>query len=178
VNYQQFADPDPDVIASAREILDREGVDFEKPIAIYIGIFSPRYCIEAPLETAKYAPEWEFVFVSEGELDAAVENTAHEVANAHYLGTFAYRLMPGFLSLADVGFCFKDTDQPLKLKEYGAAGLPTVVRPGKLSNWHDEDELVFVDPHPEAIAGRLKDLRTDEQLYHMYREAGRQTTTE
>ena len=178
VNYQQFADPDTDVVESAREILDREGVDFEKPIAIYIGIFSPRYCIEELLETAEYAPEWEFVFVGEGELDAAVEKTSREVENVYYPGAFPYRLMPGFLSLADVGFCFKNAEQPLKLKEYGAAGLPIVVRPGELSDWHDEDELVFVDPQPEAIAGRLAELRTDEQLYQTYREAGRQIATE
>jgi len=178
VNYEQFADPDPAVVESAREILDQEGVDIEKPIAIYIGVFSPRYCIKELVETAVYAPEWEFVFVGEGELEADVETAAHEMTNVHYPGAFPYRLMPGFLSLADVGFCFKDAEQPLKLKEYGAAGLPIVVRPGELSDWHDEDELVFVEPNPEAIAGRLAELRTDEQLYHTYREAGRQIATE
>lgn len=178
VDYEQFAEPAPDAVDTAREILESEGVDPERPIAIYIGVFSPNYCIEETLATAAHAPEWQFVFVGEGELQPSVEATAREVDNVYYPGAFPYRLMPGFLSLADVGFCFKNAEQPLKLKEYGAAGLPILARPGELSNWHDEDELVFVDPEPEGIARRLERLRTDENDYRMYSEAGRELARE
>ena len=178
VNYEQFAEPEPEAVERATEILRDEGVDLEKPIAIYIGIFSPRYCTEEMLATARHAPEWEFVFVGEGGLEDEVAEVARERENVHYPGAFPYQLMPGFLSLADVGFCFKDAEQPLKLKEYGAAGLPIVVRPGELSKWHDEDELVFIDPDPEAIAMRLDELRTDEELYERYSAAGRTIASE
>lgn len=173
VNYEQFATPEVDTIDTTRNILSQEGVNLEKPIAIYIGVFSPRYCTEEMLASAEYAPDWEFVFVGEGELEAPVEEAARELENVHYPGAFPYRLIPGFLSLADVGLCFKNAEQPLKLKEYGAAGLPIMVRPGELSKWHDKDELVFVEPDPKAIAERLNDLQADEELYQMYSQAGR-----
>lgn len=172
VNYEQFATPEVDTIDTARNILSKEGVDLEKPIAIYIGVFSPRYCTEEMLATAEHAPDWEFVFIGEGELKYSVEETARERENVYYPGAFPYRLMPGFLSLADVGLCFKNAEQPLKLKEYGAAGLPIVVRPGELSKWYDEDELVFVEPDPETIATRLEELRINQNLYNSYAEAG------
>ena len=172
VNYDLFAEPEQEAVEEARSILEAEGVDLDRPIAIYIGVFSPRYCTEEMLAAAEHAPEWEFVFVGEGGLEDVVRRTAREVENVYYPGAFPYRLMPGFLSLADVGFCFKDAEQPLKLKEYGAAGLPIVVRPGELSRWYDEDELVFVDPDPESIARRLQELRADPELYESYAEAG------
>lgn len=178
VNYDQFSNPDPEVMERAREVLESEGVDLEKPLAIYIGIFSPRYCTEEMLATADHAPDWEFVFVGEGGLQEQVREVAREDENVHYPGSFPYHLMPGFLAHADVGFCFKDAEQPLKLKEYGAVGLPIVVRPGELSKWHNEDELVFVKPEPEAIAERLKELRTDEVEYESYSEAGRAIASE
>ena len=178
VNYELFAEPQEDAIETARETLQRDGVDFERPVAIYIGVFSRRYCMDAILSTAKHASEWQFVFLGEGELEETVERTAQERENVFFPGAFPYRLMPGFLSLADVGFCFKDAEQPLKLKEYGAAGVPTIVRPGELSQFYDEDELVFVEPEPVAIAERLAELRENEQLYDSYAEAGRAIASE
>lgn len=178
VNYEQFSNPDPEVTDTAREILEDEGVNLEKPLAIYIGVFSPRYCTEDMLMTADHAPEWEFVFVGEGGLEERVRKVAGERENVFYPGSFPYHLMPGFLAHADVGFCFKNAEQPLKLKEYGAAGLPTIVRPGALSAFHEDEELVFVEPEADAIAERLNELRTNEELYEQYAEAGRAIASE
>ena len=178
VNYDLFAEPDRGAVNEARSILEDEGVDLDRPIAIYIGVFSSRYCTEEMLAAAEHAPEWEFVFIGEAGLEDAVRRAAREVENVYYPGAFPYQLMPGFLALADVGFCFKNGEQPLKLKEYGAAGLPTVVRPGELSQWHNEDELVFVEPDPESIAARLEELRTDRALYDSYVEAGKAIASE
>jgi glycosyltransferase involved in cell wall biosynthesis len=141
-------------------------------------VFSTKYCIEEILETAETAPEWEFLFVGEGPLEDDVRQAARTVENIYFPGAFEYRLMPGFLAHADVGFCFKDAEQPLKLKEYGAAGLPVIVRPGKLSAFHDEDELVFVDPDPAQIAAALRKLRTDQDLYAQYATAGETIASE
>lgn len=178
VNYELFAEPDEEAVRDARRILEAEDIDLTKPLAIYIGVFDPKYKIEAILATAARVPEWEFVFLGEGELETAVEQAAAQQENVHYPGAFEYRLMPGFLAHADVGFCFKDAEQPLKLKEYGAAGLPIIVRPGALSAFHNDDELVFVKPEPDAIAERLEELRTDEKRYEQYVEAGRAIAAE
>lgn len=163
VDYDRFADPDESAVETARAILADHGVDTDRPLAIYLGVFEESYCIEEMLATAQLATEWEFVFLGEGPLVAAVRDAADRLDNVHYPGAFEYRLMPGFLSYADVGFCFKDAEQPLKLKEYGAAGIPAIVRPGELEAHYDRDELVFTDPEPAAIHETLECLRADDQ---------------
>lgn len=178
VDYDSFASPDPNTVEETDRILQEVGVDTEKPIAIYLGVLASHYKIEEILETASKAPDWEFVFIGEGELTGEVKQVAKNSENIYYPGSFEYRLMPGFLAHATVGFCFKDAEQPLKLKEYGAAGLPVIVRPGELSRFHDDDELVFVDPVPSEIANRLEQLRTDETLREQYVEAGRSIAAE
>lgn len=178
VDYEAFADPDQEVIDDAATILRETGVDFDKPIAVYIGVFASHYKIEEILATARHTPDWEFVFVGEGELEPEVRQATKNTTNIHYPGAFDYKLMPGFLSHADIGFCFKNAEQPLKLKEYGAAGLPIIARPGELSKWHSEDDLVFVDPKPEAIARQLEMLQIDKELYKCYSEAGQMIASE
>jgi len=178
VDYERFADPDQEAVDEATAILRETGVDFGKPIAIYIGVFASHYKIEEILATAQHAPDWEFVFVGEGELEPEVRQAANETTNIYYPGAFPYQLMPGFLSHANVGFCFKNAEQPLKLKEYGAAGIPIIARSGELSKWHDEDDLVFVDPKPEAIKRRLEELQIDKELYNCYSQSGRRIASE
>lgn len=172
VKYEAFADPDSEAVQEAENILNESGLDFERPLAIYIGVLESEYKITEILATAEHAPDWEFVFIGEGDLSERIRRSALEQENVHFPGAFEYRLMPGFLSHADVGFCFKNAEQPLKLKEYGAAGLPVIVRPGELSRFYDEDELVFVDPEPCAISDILAILQTDDELYTQYAEAG------
>lgn len=169
VDYELFAQPDQSVVAEAGEILDKEGVDADRPIAIYIGVFSKNYCIEAILETAARVQEWEFVFVGEGgHEERAVREAAANRSNVYYPGAFEYRLIPGFLAHADAGFCFKDAEQPLKLKEYGAAGLPTIVRPGALSAFYSDEELIFTPPDSTSIGPVLNRLTANTQYRRQY----------
>lgn len=178
VDYDLFADPDEAVVSTAGDILRSHGVDLDKPLAIYLGVFSPNYCIEEILAAAELTPEWEFVFLGEGSLDEDVSEAAERLANLHYPGAFEYRLMPGFLSYADAGFCFKDAEQPLKLKEYGAAGIPAIVRPGELSKWYDEDELIFTETTGQEISRALDCLTADEQVQKQYGESLREVARE
>lgn len=171
VDFERFADPDPEAVTEATAILEEAGVDLERPLAIYLGVFSPHYCIDEILDAARATPDWEFLLLGEGKRQDAVERAARELDNVHYPGAFEYYLMPGFLSQADVGFCFKDAEQPLKLKEYGAAGVPAIVRPGQLNQWYDEDELLFVDPEPDAIRETLHELAADEAYRRQYAKA-------
>jgi glycosyltransferase involved in cell wall biosynthesis len=158
VDYELFANPSEASIADARDVLEAEGVDPDAPIAIYIGLLAEHYHITDILEAAAETPEWQFLFVGEGDLENEVESAARTHENVYYPGAFAYELMPGFLHFADAGFCFKDAEQPLKLKEYGAAGLPTIVQPGTLQSFYSEKELVFVEPTGTTIAETLENL--------------------
>ena len=159
VDHDLFENPDPSVVRESQRILQSISIDLDKPIAIYIGGFSDNYCINEIVEAATKAPDWQFVFIGEGELKQTVSNASEDIENVYYPGAFRYELMPGFLSHADVGFCFKNAEQPLKLKEYGAAGIPTIVQFGELERWYDKDELVFIEPRSEDIVTALDQLK-------------------
>lgn len=174
VDFDTFSDPDPSVIASAETLLNAQNIDTNRPMAIYIGGMADHYEIEAITDAATSASDWEFVFVGEGPLDELVRHRAASTSNVYHLGTVEHEVVPGLLANADVGFCFKDAEQPLKLKEYGAAGLPIIVQPGELERFHAEDELVFVDPKPSAIAAALERLASDDSLYEARSTAARE----
>jgi glycosyltransferase involved in cell wall biosynthesis len=161
VDYETFSDPDPAAVEEAVDILDDSGVDWTRPIAIYIGGFSPEYHIEDILDAARQTPQWNFVFVGMGEQRELVEDAAASVENVFYPGAFEYSLMPGFLAHAEVGFCFKDAEQPLKISEYGAAGLVAIAQPGELSKRFADDEVYFVDPSGDAIRDALTAIADD-----------------
>lgn len=162
VDYEMFSSPKEDAIEQSQEILTECGVDFQKPMAIYIGRFTDNYHITDIIETARMTPTWDFVFLGEGELADHVVSASHEITNVYYPGSFEYRLMPGFLSYADAGFCFKDAEQPLKLKEYGAARVPVIAQPGELQNFYNESELIFVEPEAGCISEALNEIVTGE----------------
>jgi len=164
VDYETFADPDSTAVKEAATILDDSGVDRERPTAIYIGGFSPEYHIGEIIDAARQTPEWNFVFVGLGEQQELVERAADSLENVFYPGAFEYRLMPGFLAHSTVGFCFKDAEQPLKISEYGAAGLVAVAQPGELSKRFTEEEVYFVEPSGDQIKDALTTVAADTEF--------------
>jgi len=163
VDYGMFHDPDPDAVSRARQILEDSGVDPDSPIGIYIGgMTEETYNLSAVLDAASRRPEWEFVFVGEGPDQDLVESAAASEDNVTFLGAFEYDLMPGFLAHATVGFCLVDAEQPLKVAEYGAAGLVCLGIDGELRNRFDDDELYFVEPTGKSISSALETLADSE----------------
>lgn len=155
VDFEMFSSPSEDSVERSRRVLETSDVDMGKPIAIYIGSMVPHYHISEIAEAADSTPDWEFVFVG-GERGAEVEEAVSGRDNAYYLGAHDYDLMPGFLFHASAALCLTDKEQPLKVMEYGAAGLPTVALDGKLRDMFSEDEFVFVDAEPREISEALK----------------------
>jgi glycosyltransferase involved in cell wall biosynthesis len=169
VDFRLFHDPDPDTVSQAEHILVDNGVDLDAPIGIYIGgMTDETYNLAAILEAAERLSEWEFVFVGEGPDQDLVESAAAGADNVTFLGAFEYELMPGFLAHATVGFCLVDAEQPLKVAEYGAAGLVCLGIDGELRNRFDDDELYFVEPTGESVAAALAALGSDPQLREEY----------
>lgn len=162
VDFEAFATPDHTTIEEVERILTKQGVDVSNPIAIYIGRFTRGYHLTDILEAAEKTPEWQFLFVGEGQLAGEVKAAARALENVFYPGAFEYTLMPGFLRFASVGFCFKDAEQPLKLKEYGAAGLTVFAHPGTLESFYTDEELMFVHPSSCSIARGLSGLTSDD----------------
>lgn len=171
VNYGMFADPDADTVDRTGSILDEAGVDREKPMAIYIGgLIEDRYSLSAIVEAADQCPEWEIVFVGDGPDREIVERGVEAHDNVYYPGAFEYELMPGFLAHADVGFCIMDAEQPLKIGEYGAAGLVTITREGELSERFGEEAVYVVEPTGDGVTDALETIGADEQLRTQYVE--------
>lgn len=158
VDFEAFSEPPRKVVEKCRAILKENGVDLSSPLAIYTGILDNVHNITDIVESAHLNPDWEYVFVGEGPLSSEIADASSEIQNMHYPGSFEHQLMPGFLHHADAGFCFKDAEQTLKLKEYAAAGLPALVQWGELEKWYQEEELLFVEPDAQNISQALVKL--------------------
>jgi len=156
VDHERFADPDNDVVKQARDILRENNIDPESQIAIYTGSMVSRYHLAEIGDASEQLPEWEFVFIGE-ERGAEIHSIVAGRANTHFLGAFDYELIPGFLAHSNLGLCLVDAEQPLKLKEFTAAGLPTLVIPS-MQQWYDYDNLIFIDPTPRSIVSAVNSL--------------------
>ena len=171
VDYEQFANPDPDAVIQSREILENAGVDMNNPIAIYLGGISSAYYLHDVLLASERCPEWQFVFIGEGPLESTVNNVAADSANVFFPGSFEYRLMPGFLNHASAGLGIVPIEQPLKILEYGAASLPTIAMRSGAEKRFSDDELFMIDPSPDTIVDALQTLRTDQKKAERLGEA-------
>lgn len=83
-------------------------------------------------EVANLLPHWQFVFVGKIQTDISALST---LANVHFLGPKAHHLLPRYSQHWDVSLLpFRRCEQiehcnPLKLREYLAAGTPVVSTP-------------------------------------------------
>lgn len=173
VDYELFNDPSVSSVRDAEQELVSAGVNLDKPLAIYIGSLVDRHNVVRIADTARYALNWEFVFIGDGPRHSSIDEKAKEFSNVYSLGQYSYDLMPGFLSHARAGFCLVDAEQPLKLKEYGAAGIPIIGCPGELSNHYTSDQVLFTEPESGSIADVLSQLESD-LVYDKYADAGRE----
>ncbi|WP_200531422.1 glycosyltransferase [Halorubrum sp. LN27] len=161
VNFKQFSDPDPNVVDETRDILAEDGVDVHSQIAVYLGSLVDTRNISEIIDAAQRTKDWQFVVIGEGELADKVEKAADSINNLYYPGSFDYELMPGFLFHSDVGLCLVNVERPLKIFEYGAAGLPTIGSYGKLESEFSGKELFFIHPTSEEISEALYQIETN-----------------
>ncbi len=160
VNYAKFADPAKDVIAEADQILRDAGVNLNKPVAIYAGTLTTGVHLPEIADAAELTPGWEFVFLGEARgLDVATLNSSS--GNLHFPGSFDHELVPGFFHRASAGLALVNVEQPQKIVEYGAAGLPTLAYPGRLKRLFSDQQVFFVDPDPEAISSVLEQIESN-----------------
>ncbi len=158
--YEKFADPDSTVVEKARERLESMELDFDSPLAIYIGGFTKQQHIPDILEATTECPEWEFLFLGEdGKHVDAVRQAAEARENVYYPGVVPHEDIPGYLSFGDVGFSLSPGERPLKLLEYGAAGLTVLSMAGRRQRIFSNKELHFIEPKSERIAEALATVR-------------------
>lgn len=157
VDYDKFADPDPEIRAEAKERLG-DAINPTKKTAVYVGGLEPVYNIRTILAAAEKFSDWNFLFVGDGSLADEVSEAASRLSNVYYPGSVRYELVPGVLSYADAGLCLVDAEQPLKVLEYGAAGLPTLALSGELEMRFPDDALYYIEPEPREVVEALESL--------------------
>lgn len=106
--------------------------NISRPIFGYMGLISDWVDLDLLATTARARPDWSFVLLGAARCSLAV---LHGLRNVHCLGSKPYGDLPGYCAAFDVGLIpFRATRlvhavNPIKLREYLAAGLPVVSTP-------------------------------------------------
>lgn len=150
VDYQHFSVPVPE---------PEELKDIPHPRVIYVGAVDDRFNQELVEFLAASFPEVHFILIGPGtkELPAAPR------PNLHRLGPKPYVRVPAFLQHADVGLLplidnlANSGRSPMKLYEYGAAGLPVLATATSELQRRDLD-FVHLFFSPREAADTLRHL--------------------
>ncbi len=103
-----------------------------KPILGFTGLLADWVDVALLAELAKRRPEWSIVLIGRSDIDLKVFDG---LSNVHLLGHRPYNRLPEFLRGFDVALLpFVNNEltvnaNPLKLREYLAAGLPVIASP-------------------------------------------------
>jgi len=123
VDYHLFSQP-----AERAIDLPNDG----RPIAGFYGSLSEWLDIELLQATIQQLPNWHFVFIGKAVIDIS---TLQALPNTHFLGERAHHQLPGYVQHWNASLLpFRDNAQiracnPLKLREYLAAGRPVISTP-------------------------------------------------
>jgi len=111
---------------------DMQGIPH--PVLGFFGLIRDWVDLDLLAEVAKRRPQWHIVLL--GDADASVNLAAYrDIPNMHFLGRKPYEALPAYCTCFDVGLVpFKVNEltkavNPIKLREYLAAGLPVVSTP-------------------------------------------------
>ena len=127
VDYEHFRRAVEDSTPVAPELLD-----LPRPILGFHGLLADWVDLELIAGIARSRPEWSIVLVGRADTDIT---SLQNLPNVHWVGHRPYALLPTYLKGFDVALlpflCNELTRNanPLKLREYLAAGLPVVAAP-------------------------------------------------
>jgi glycosyltransferase involved in cell wall biosynthesis len=147
-----------------RTELPAEMCDLPRPVAGYVGNIYDRLDQELVARTAETLPHWSFVFV--GLVRCDVERLSR-MSNIHFLGMHTPARLPGFMKGFDVGIIphrvdsFTVCQNPVKLYEYLAAGLPIVST--ALPELEPYRDFVLTGNGPEAFSACLEKARLEDR---------------
>jgi len=158
---------DYDLFCTARDPLTETAPEmrgFKGPVAGYVGNIYHRLDQELVARIADILPHWSFVFI--GLVRCEVERLSG-MSNVHFLGMHPPTRLPGFMKRFDVGIIphkvdsFTVCQNPVKLYEYLAAGLPIVST--ALPELEPYRDLVLTGDGPEAFAACLEKARREDR---------------
>ena len=127
VDYEFFRQATSSTTPVAQELLS-----LPKPILGFTGLLADWVDIALLAELARRRPDWSIVLIGRSEVDLKI---FEGLGNVHFLGHRPYSRLPEFLRGFDFALLpFVNNEltvnaNPLKLREYLAAGLPVIASP-------------------------------------------------
>jgi glycosyltransferase involved in cell wall biosynthesis len=129
----------------------------------FFGLIRDWVDLELIASVARRRPDWQFVMVGDSTFDLS----PYRLSNIHFLGRKPYDDLPGYCKGFDVGLIpFKINDltravNPIKLREYLAAGLPVVSTP--LPEVARYDEWVKIASNATEFENAIEDCLQQNQ---------------
>ena len=106
--------------------------ELKRPVIGFFGLIADWVDLEVVRYLASSRPRWSFLLIGEVQTDISV---LRDLSNVHLLGRRSYQSLPAYCKAFDVAilpFVVNELTMaanPLKLREYLAAGLPVVATP-------------------------------------------------
>lgn len=128
-------------LATSQEIqtnlaaLREHGIDLERPICVFAGLFERSYDLETVIEAARHLQEQhqtriQFVLCGDGSKMPTLRRQAAGLRDVHFLGWVEAPMLQATLSAASIGLCAYSANAlqslPNKPFEYMASGLAVV----------------------------------------------------
>jgi glycosyltransferase involved in cell wall biosynthesis len=131
VNYDHFAK----AMAFGRVDWPEDIKDIEHPIIGFYGEINDWLDLKTIARVAEAKKEWSFVLLGRIAVEVGNINYLTRLPNVHWLGQKKFEELPGYCSAFDVALIPMKLNEltlsvnPLKLREYLAAGVPVVSAP-------------------------------------------------
>lgn len=168
VDFQRFSQP-----CSRAVDLPNDG----RPIAGFYGSLSEWLDIELLQATIQHLPNWHFVFIGKAVIDISL---LEELPNTLFLGERSHAQLPSYVQHWNASLLpFIDNEQiracnPLKLREYLAAGQPIISTPFPALTPY-QHLLTTATNVDEMVIALQRSLQRPQNSYHQQQAVAQQT---
>jgi len=170
-DLSKFSNIDSSTIYRGIYILKKLKIKFDKPIIVYLGSFNRVYNLELLVRAMEFLSNYQLILIGGGEEEQKLKKLTEELKlnNVFFLGYQPHNIVPGLLSLCDIGITLAEVPRQLKIYEYLAAGLSVVVPKSIFSStdFDFEEVCIGVELSVESIAeGIRKALKESKSRLH------------